>query len=330
MPVAGALRRKKHSQVRVVTEMFAGAKSPSDARLKHMQRPFVLALLCFACGSHENSTDVDSSTATTAVTTQEPTVVTVTEETAVITGGQPEFCDDQESIAEEEFPTTIAESVCSMRKKCGCPSGEDPQCGQDYLAYFSDVRSYAAADGLMYDGVCLAQMIREYQEAGCYASEVNVRESCEHCYVYSGTALSGDVCGAVDPLYDFGMVSTCHDDSVECYLNSCQPPGADEGEKCYGTKRCSDGLACNPAGLVCTKADVGDPCLSATENGVGCASQLWCEQSLCQQRKPVGSVCASDSECTTVRCVNGTCADFVIVCESENPWYWPYYIPGPP
>lgn len=243
---------------------------------------------------------------------------------------EPSYCVVSTPVDELQFPEQVAAAVCSLRSQCGCDDADSPQCGQEFLTYFTDLQSYATSNGLKYDANCAARRIQEYLAAGCNASDVNNHDACSSCYVYSGAVQPGEICATVDPLFDFGILSTCASAETECYIGKCVPPGASEGEWCWGTKGCSSGLACSAQGTVCVSAKEGEPCLGAGPSDMPCADGLWCDSTVCRARKSTGSDCQKGEECITLFCDGAHCKDRVIACELVNPMYWPFYVPGSP
>lgn len=292
-----------------------------------LPRAQILVLFLASCGSY---TPPDTSAETGTTEPVDTSSSSATDSATETIGQEPAHCVVSMPLDESAFPDEIAAVVCALRKNCGCEDADNPQCGQDFATYFTDLRAYATSKGLEYDADCAARRVQEYLAAGCNAGGINTREACAPCYVYSGEALPAEACETVDPLFDFGIVSTCASDDTECYLGKCVPPGAPEGEWCWGTKGCAAGLACDAQGTICASAKEGEPCLGVGPSDKPCADGLWCDSTVCRARKSLGATCQIGEECLTLRCEGGLCTDYAAACDLTNPMYWPFYVPGPP
>jgi hypothetical protein len=275
--------------------------------------PALLAVaLCFtlACGPGPASTDSDSTGTSdaTASSGEAPT-------TGVVVS-----CDGLEPVPEAEFPDAFAVTVCAQRAACGCPVDEfHPKC-EDYQKYYSEMRAYASAHELIYDGDCVARKLAVLAASGCTMQEYLPNAACEFCPIYRGQAPTASPCA---DLYG-ELITGCIDEFDRCF-GDCAPL-LNTGETCNTPPyACLPGLVCDGNGYVCASAGLGEPCvLDSGQMYLGCADGLWCDHdtNLCTERRPLGAPCATDKACQTDACVGHVCADAERVCR--------YFAPFPP
>ena len=131
----------------------------------------------------------------------------------------------------------------------------------------------------------------------------------------------GDACGNDEKGYNRNCNSD-KDESCDFTTSKCTGPKA-EGETCFGSKSCADGLYCPSSGStsVCTKTlAAGSACGGSAD---ACDDSTYCDQETAKCVAKLGdkSSCTTNQSCSSGSCVNGVCekgSSGNSICFSKN------------
>ena len=273
-----------------------------------MTKHFRWVALALACGPAPAATGPDDSSGSSDPTGSEDSP---TSEHTLPTS-DPFSCEGLEPIPEDVFPERIAEAVCAQKAACGCTPGEMEmsQC-QGWAQFFSDARAYAAENGRIYDGLCVARKLQVLAHAGCSQSDYEKIDDCGDCPIYISPIATGEPCE--DGV--FVDVAACADPNDYCHYGTCQTI-AKEGELCpQGSYQCEAGTVCDGDAEICQSARAGEPCVLNLLAMPECAEGFWCSEYdlQCRSFTPIGAPCNDESECQD-QCLDHVCTDNERVC----------------
>ncbi len=229
---------------------------------------------------------------------------------------------------EADFPERTAEAYCAALFACDPVATcvvPDPiyasqtECAESERSLLEGAQVAAQAAGLTYDAACVEDTILGYASAACQSESQLIstdRSALDVCPPYHGTVPDGEgPCFEVvgSGLSDCGAGLLCSHGSDSCSSGS--------SDVC----KCEQGFARKYGGdEVCVPVlDLGSVCVDSQGHSDGvcepdadCVSEYDDEgyliQGTCVARRPLGSPCASGSECVSL-----TCDD---VCTPASPY----------
>jgi len=219
-------------------------------------------------------------------------------------------------LPEAEWAERFATAICEQKSACGCEV--DFSCALDYVAGFASIREDGANIGLTYDGACAARKLAGLVQArGCdMASAIELSPACAlDCLVYRGPVPIAGACELPPQLLTAFFADTCAAPGA-CSGTTCEPPLATvaDGQPCVTPlARCEPGSACDYADSRTCEAQVGagQSCVGASV----CGPRFHCAAGTCVDRLAGGEPCDLPGQCASLRCNDGTCADWVWICE---------------
>jgi hypothetical protein len=239
------------------------------------------------------------------------------------TAGEPLACDPVPAkIPLEEFSQTFAAAICAQKAACGCDGGLG--CEGEFAAQFDAVVAYAAENGIPYDGQCAARVLfNTVTVRGCELRSEHGLFPCQHCPPFRGVLAEGEACHEGSP-------------SIRMFTDPCRSPDNCDGMKCVPPlpnlgpgEPCDDGENVLGYCMAETLCDLGgsNTCEEPAPVGGDCSDHpcvptaAFCNaDALCEAARPPGEPCTAFEQCASFYCPwgQGTCEDYVLICELEN------------
>lgn len=280
-----------------------------------------------------SSTEVPPTSTTTVpepTTSSATTLGTTTADTTgdASTGDSGVACDPMpEALPEDQFAEILGAAICAQKMTCDCEV--DFACETNFVQEFAGVRAYGQANGLAYDGVCAARMLNALiKHRGCEMASMFQSDACGYdlCRIYAGDAGPGEACEIPAELLTYMMAPICASRSCSPFEKVCVDkvppqdlPTVADGEPCFdpmlgSIAKCMPDSSCDygDTGNCEPLRDEGEPCLGPGRCKIG----LYCtDDGVCAARGQSGAPCTDAIQCLSGRCTDGTCDDWVWICE---------------